>query len=84
MERNGARIAPADTAEKLGLDDQDAIYLVDAAHIQLKVKDQQGREVLLIIERTTTHTEAVRRVLPPQRSACFGGSLHGGWGVHCA
>ena len=54
------------------------------AHIQLYVKDRQGHEVPLNIKKTT-HTKAVRRVLPPHRSAGFAGSLHGTeWGAHRA
>merc|ERR1712195_427142 len=58
------RIAPDDTAEKLGLEDEDLIDVAmeqtggaegDAAagHIQLKVKDQQGSEVQFKIKKST-------------------------------
>eukprot|EP00427_Karlodinium_veneficum_P060453 CAMPEP_0169379140 /NCGR_PEP_ID=MMETSP1017-20121227/40161_1 /TAXON_ID=342587 /ORGANISM="Karlodinium micrum, Strain CCMP2283" /LENGTH=186 /DNA_ID=CAMNT_0009478463 /DNA_START=64 /DNA_END=624 /DNA_ORIENTATION=- len=66
---DGERIAPDDTAEKLGLEDEDLIDVAmeqtggsltrmaegDAAgqHIQLKVKDQQGSEVQFKIKKST-------------------------------
>jgi len=62
---DGERIAPDDTAEKLGLEDEDLIDVAmeqtggaeaeaaAAAHIQLKVKDQQGSEVQFKIKKAT-------------------------------
>merc|ERR1711957_43461 len=67
---DGERIAPDDSAEKLGLEDEDLIDVAmeqtggagdDAAaaggdagaHIQLKVKDQQGSEVQFKIKKST-------------------------------
>merc|ERR1712091_282182 len=60
---DGERISADDTAEKLGLEDEDLIDVAmeqtgggdDAAgaHIQLKVKDQQGSEVQFKIKKST-------------------------------
>merc|ERR1712137_1101956 len=60
---DGERISADDTAEKLGLEDEDLIDVAmeqtgggddaAAAHIQLKVKDQQGSEVQFKIKKST-------------------------------
>merc|ERR1712217_1001858 len=59
---DGERISADDTAEKLGLEDEDLIDVVmeqtgggdeAAAPIQLKVKDQQGSEVQFKIKKST-------------------------------
>merc|ERR1712054_178449 len=75
---DGERIGPDDTAEKLGLEDEDLIDVAmeqtgggdaapagegaaAAAHIQLKVKDQQGSEVQFKIKKTTP----LRKLMDP-------------------